>query len=114
MRSFAKSSLHCFCDASLKAYGAAVYVRTFMQNGVIACHLIQAKTRVAPMREANITRLELCAAVLLAELTAIISEVFGDKICQTTYWADSRIVFHWLNKSPGNWNVYAANRVSAI
>lgn len=66
-----RTQIHGFCDASQRAYGAAIYKRT-ETNGTFAVHLLTAKTRVAPIKTVSLPRLELCGAVLLAELSATI------------------------------------------
>ncbi|GFV74084.1 uncharacterized protein TNCV_4509911 [Trichonephila clavipes] len=55
--------LHGFFDASTKAYAAVVYLKSKQE-----IHLVSAKTRVAPIKQLTIPRLELCGALLLAEL----------------------------------------------
>jgi len=68
------TQLHGFCDASLQAYAAIVYVRSVHQNGHIEVTIVASKTRVSPMKKPTIPRLELLGAVLLSRLTAM---VFG-------------------------------------
>lgn len=61
--------LHFFSDASEKAYGACVYMRTEHQHQKTVVHLLAAKSRVTPLKTRHsIARLELCAAVLSTEL----------------------------------------------
>ncbi|GFR18242.1 hypothetical protein TNCT_7191 [Trichonephila clavata] len=55
--------LRGFCDASTKAYAAVIYLKSKQE-----IHLVSAKTRVAPIKQLTIPRLELCGALLLAEL----------------------------------------------
>ncbi|XP_060665543.1 uncharacterized protein LOC132797782 [Drosophila nasuta] len=64
-----KLQYHGFCDATERAYGAAIYVRVETANKV-STHLLTAKTIVAPVKSLSVPRLELCGAVLLAELSA--------------------------------------------
>lgn len=62
-----------FSDASEKAYGAAIYIRTKI-NGTYRSNLLCAKSRVAPVKVITLPRLELCAAVLLAQLLKTVKE----------------------------------------
>lgn len=64
----ANVEIHGFCDASLHAYCANLYLVTTDQTGTINSHLLCAKTRVAPIKERPICHLELCAAQLLSRL----------------------------------------------
>ncbi|XP_026478309.1 uncharacterized protein LOC113384765 [Ctenocephalides felis] len=59
---------HGFADASLLAYGACVYLRATYEDGSISCHLICSKSKVAPLKQVTLPRLELLAALLLAKL----------------------------------------------
>ena len=54
--------LHCFSDASKKAYGPMVYVRSEYTNGRVDVKLVAGKTKVAPIKEQTIPRLELRGA----------------------------------------------------
>jgi len=60
--------IHGFCDASELAFGACVYLRSVARDGSVYVHLYTSKSRVAPMKATTIPRLELCGAVILAEL----------------------------------------------
>ncbi|XP_070170444.1 uncharacterized protein [Polyergus mexicanus] len=62
------TQLHGFADASERAYGAVLYVRSTNAEGNRAVHLVCSKTRVSPLKRLSLPRLELCAAVLLARL----------------------------------------------
>ncbi|XP_072400667.1 uncharacterized protein [Diabrotica undecimpunctata] len=57
-----------FSDSKEMAYGACIYIRSLDSEGTYHCHLLCSKTRVAPLKTITIPRLELCAALLLAEL----------------------------------------------
>lgn len=64
----ASNTLHGFCDASQEAYGACIYIRSSSSNCPTQVKLLTSKSRVAPMHTTTIPRLELCGALLLAEL----------------------------------------------
>ncbi|GFX32598.1 integrase catalytic domain-containing protein [Trichonephila clavipes] len=51
-------SMHTFCDASSSSYACVVYLRTEGKDGV-NIQLLQAKSRVAPLRKTTVYRLEL-------------------------------------------------------
>ncbi|GFX21663.1 uncharacterized protein TNCV_1400771 [Trichonephila clavipes] len=59
--------LYGFADASLLAYAAAMHCRQ-KHNGKIKVQLLVSKTKVAPVKQVSIPRLELCGAHLLSKL----------------------------------------------
>ena len=58
------SELHGFCDASAKAYGAVVFLRIVATRESYV-RFVSSKTRVAPLSEQTIPRLEVLSAVVL-------------------------------------------------
>ncbi|KAF8797168.1 hypothetical protein HNY73_001462 [Argiope bruennichi] len=102
--------LHGFCDASTKAFAAVVYLKS-RQNQV---SLVSAKTRVAPIKQLTIPRLELCGALLLAELITAIEKALSFPIKERYLWTDSTIVLSWINRPPSKGNIFIQNRVNNI
>ncbi|XP_031341031.1 uncharacterized protein LOC116169144 [Photinus pyralis] len=68
IQNYTELELHGFCDASEAAYACCVYIRSKDKEGNIKCNLLCAKSRVAPLKTITIPKLELCGAVLLANL----------------------------------------------
>ena len=68
--------LHGFCDSSGKAYGCAVYVR-IITNTSFNVKLWTVKSRLAPIKENSIPRLELMSCLLLATLMGSVLRAFG-------------------------------------
>lgn len=109
-----KIYLHCFCDASTTAFAAVVYSRIESVQG-ISVNILQAKSKVSPIKIITIPRLELCAAALLVSLTERVKKALNNlHIEEIVYWSDSSTVLSWIKKPPSNWNVYVANRVAQI
>lgn len=59
--------IHAFCDASAKAYGTTIFIRVENQKQQAFCTLLSAKSRVAPLKDMTIPRLELLSALMLSE-----------------------------------------------
>lgn len=106
--------LHAFADASERAYGACVYARSVNEFNQIAVHLISAKSRVAPLKSITLPRLELCAAVLAAQLVNKFKSILRISIDKEIYWSDSTITLCWIKGNPKRWKTYVSNRVSEI
>ncbi|XP_066595071.1 uncharacterized protein [Prorops nasuta] len=107
--------LHGFCDASNSGYGACVYLRTQNKYGKVVCHLVSAKSRVAPIKPTTIPRLELCGSLLLAKLCHEITRSLGIKsISKTVLWSDSTIALCWIRTPPHLLQTYVSNRVASI
>ncbi|XP_076660338.1 uncharacterized protein LOC143363666 [Halictus rubicundus] len=112
--SIQRLEIHGFCDASERAYGACIYIRSIDSSGTTKVQLLCAKSRVAPLKTISLARLELCGANLLASLYVSVKESLTHQINDTTLWTDSTIVLHWLNKSPNLLKTFVANRVTEI
>ncbi|XP_069358461.1 uncharacterized protein [Maniola hyperantus] len=106
--------LHGFSDASNEAYAAVVYARIVDEAGHIYVYLITSKTKVAPIKQVSIPRLELCGAVLAAKLLQEVSEVLKVPKEKLHAWTDSTVVLAWLSSHPSRWKTFIANRVSEI
>lgn len=106
--------IHTFVDSSEKAYGAAVYVRALNKDKTINVQLLCAKSRIAPMKKLTIPRLELCAAVLGAELTNRVQRDMKLTNIATFLWSDSTIVLSWIQSPSSTLHTFVSNRISAI
>ena len=106
--------LHGFSDASLKAYGAVVYLRTVYSTRPPEIALITAKTKVAKLKPSTVPRLELEGAVLLTKLLITCGSTLNIPSENWHAWTDSSIVLCWISSQPSNWKVFVSNRISFL
>ncbi|XP_053372954.1 uncharacterized protein LOC123560639 [Mercenaria mercenaria] len=100
------TTLHVFADASLRAYGAVAYLCRGNQSA-----FVMSKTRVAPLKELTLPKLELMAAVIAARLANhILQSITTESV---HLWSDSQIVLHWLDTSK-QLKRFVQNRVCEI
>ncbi|XP_061728105.1 uncharacterized protein LOC133533163 isoform X1 [Cydia pomonella] len=105
---------HVFTDASEKAYGACLYVRSVAGDGSVSVRLLASKSKVAPIKATTIPRLELCGALLGARLCTKVLESVIRKPDHCVFWCDSMIVMGWLSSSPCSLRPFVKNRISEI
>ncbi|XP_045453765.1 uncharacterized protein LOC123663070 [Melitaea cinxia] len=106
--------LHGFSDASNQAYAAVVYTRIIDKNNEVHVNLVTSKTKVSPIKQVSIPRLELCGAQLLAKLILEVSEILEIPKEKIHAWTDSSVVLAWLSSHPSKWKTFVANRTSEI
>ncbi|XP_039746104.1 uncharacterized protein LOC120623888 [Pararge aegeria] len=106
--------LQGFCDASNAAYAAVIYLRVIDSQMNVHVHLITSKTKVSPIKQVSIPRLELCGAVLLAKLLNEVSNSMEISKENVHAWTDSSVVLAWLRSHPSKWKTFVGNRVSEI
>lgn len=105
--------IHAFSDASTKAYGACFYAVT-SYNGSIHPKLLCAKSKVAPLKQVSLPRLELCAALLLAKLLPSVIRTLPASPKDIVCWSDSTITLAWISGESSRWTTFVANRVTKI
>ncbi|XP_053698696.1 uncharacterized protein LOC128745645 [Sabethes cyaneus] len=104
---------HVFVDASEQAYGAVSYFRIDTSNGP-HCALIMAKTKVAPLKQLSIPRMELQAAVIGARLINTVEANHGLKVKKRVLWTDSRNVLSWIRSEQRRYKPFVAFRIGEI
>jgi hypothetical protein len=107
-------SLYGFCDASLSAYAAVVYLVVQTDEGRFVKFIVS-KTRVAPLQSQTIPRLELLSALLLARLISSVSDCLAHllQLAPMKLFTDSRVALFWI-QSDKEWRLSVQNRVNEI
>ena len=91
------TSLQGFCDASVNAYAAVVYLKIETADETYL-KFVTLKTRVAPLVEQTIPCLEHLSALILARLISHIRSVLEEfiPISHVTCWSDSEVALYWI------------------
>ena len=90
--------LHDFSDASLQNYGAFIYIRAISKRGNVSVNLIASKSRLAPMKQNTIPRLEFLGNILLSRLMNSVKSALSKCILISNcyFWTDSQVTLSWI------------------
>ncbi|GFU25879.1 pro-Pol polyprotein, partial [Nephila pilipes] len=105
--------IHTSVDASKTAYAACIFLRSESSRGSVTVQLLQARSRIAPMKTITIPRLELMAAVIGARLFSSMKQALKLPYIKTYFWTDSSTVLTWITRRE-QWSVFVTNRISEI
>ena len=103
-----------FADASRGAFGACAYIRSVDVSGLVAVRFLAAKSRVAPLKELSIPRLELQAAVLASRLCKTIQEETRMQFKEIILFTDSTITLAWIRSKGRRFKPFVSSRVGEI
>ena len=112
--SHALIQLHVYSDASKYAYGSCIYARCIDDLGNISVNLVAAKSKIAPIKQCTLPRLELCGAVMSVQLLNKVKQELNCTITKVVFWTDSMIVLGQIHKGARNSQVFVSNRISKI
>jgi hypothetical protein len=112
--SIVSRQLHHFSDASELGYGSASYIRLVNINGEIHCCLLMSKSRVAPLKQTTIPRLELAAATVSVRVDRMLREELDFPLDASWFWTDSTAVLKCIGNTETRFRTYVANRLAII
>uniref|UniRef100_A0A1I7VP95 Reverse transcriptase domain-containing protein n=1 Tax=Loa loa TaxID=7209 RepID=A0A1I7VP95_LOALO len=89
--------LHIFTDASKLAYSAAVYIRYIDEESKITkSYLLYAKSRIAPIKDISIPKLELLAILIGVRAGRfVLNQLWCREKCATV-WSDAKCALFWV------------------
>ena len=108
------NEIHHFCDASQCAYGAVSYLRQVDSERQAHCSFLVGKSRLAPLKQMSIPRLELAAATVSVRLNRLLKNELEIPIDKITFWTDSMTVLRYIANESKRFHTYVANRVAII
>ena len=110
-----RCAIHGFCDSSLKAYSAMVYLKVSTKEKCFV-RLLSTKSKVAPHKTLLIPRLELLGCHLLNKLVDSVKKAIRMivKVDEVYFWTDSEIYLWWINSVVKESKAWVENRTNAI
>ena len=94
-----KYQLHCFADASKRAYACVIYIRVGEPTET-KTFLLFSKARISPTQPVlTIPHLELFAALLGTRALKFVTSELPLQFDRIILWSDSKCVLHWIGST---------------
>ena len=106
--------LHHFSDASVDGYGTVSYIRMVDEHEMIHCSMLMAKSKLAPLKQITIPRLELSAAVLAVRIDQTLRRELDVAVDESVFWTDSTSVLKYIRNEDKRFHTFVANRLAVI
>ena len=107
-------ALCVFADASQETFGKCAYVRQKRNDDVYNVKFIAAKSRVAPLKQLTIPRLELQAAVLASLVAKSTQEESRIQFGNVYFFTDSTITLAWIQSPSRSFKPFVSSRIGEI
>ena len=108
------AEMHHFCGASETGHGTASYIRFTNHKGDTHVSFVLGKSRVNPLKQITIPRLELTAATLAVNVDRMLQKELNMKLQKSTFWTDSTSVLKYIHNQTKRFHTYVANRIAVI
>ena len=106
--------LHHFADASETGYGTVSYLRLENAYKETHCSFVMGKSRVAPLKQRTIPRLELTAATVAVKTNKLLLNELDFPVDRVVYWTDSMAVLRYIQNTSARFHTFVANRLTVI
>ncbi|XP_015748663.1 PREDICTED: uncharacterized protein LOC107328444 [Acropora digitifera] len=114
-KSTVSSQLDHFSDASEIGFGSVLYLRLEDDCGRIYFTILQGKSRLVPLKQITIPRLELSAATVSIRLDKILKRELELSLTdESTFWTDSMSVLRFIKNESKRFHTFVANRIAVI
>ncbi|GAB0086615.1 hypothetical protein DMENIID0001_007120 [Sergentomyia squamirostris] len=114
-----KREIHAFGDASMKAFGAVIYIVCEDRQGNRTSRMLTAKARINPVKSKEeltglltIPKAELTGALMATELASEVGRSLN--IEEIHFWIDARVVLDQIYAPRGRREIFVKNRVDKI
>ncbi|XP_014673955.1 PREDICTED: uncharacterized protein LOC106814173 [Priapulus caudatus] len=112
--SVTSARLHHFSDASEVGYGVATYLRLENSEGKVHCSFLLGKSRVSPLKQITIPRLELTAATVAVRMDKMLKDELDVTVGPSMFWTDSMTVLRYIQNRTARFHTFVANRIAVI
>ena len=109
------ATAHHFSDGSSIGYGQCSYLQLMDDHNQISVSFLMGKSRVAPLKQITIPRMELTAAVTSIKVSNLLHEelMFVPDL-EHIFWTDSQVVLGYISNETKSFHTYVSNRIQAI
>ncbi len=106
--------LHHFADSSENGYGTVTYLLLTNDHDQKSCTFMLGKSRVAPLKQVTIPRMELTAATIAVKMDRMLRQELQINLEDSNFWTDSTTVLRYIENDSTRLKTFVANRVSLI
>lgn len=108
------AQLQHFSGASENGYGTVSYLRLVNSGKKTEVAFMLGKSRVAPIKQVTIPRLELTAAVRAVRVDRMHKKELEINLDSSVFWTDRMTVLRYIQNETKRFHTFDANRVSVI
>ena len=108
------AQLHHFSDASESGYGCVTYLKLTNERNEVHSTFLMGKSRVAPLKQTTMPRMELTAALLAVRMDGLLKAELQLTLETSIFWTDSTSTLMYIRNENKRFKTFVANRVNAI
>lgn len=101
--------LHHFADASENGYGTVTYLLLTNDHDQKRCTFMLGKSRVAPLKQVTIPRMELTAATIAVKMDRMLRQELQINLEDSNFWTDSTTVLRYIENDSTRFKTFVAN-----